>query len=63
MRRQSAPAPSLFLEPSKYKVHMLGSISSEAKPHGIKTIFELLLVTTFVQFSTMVQWGSSVSVI
>ena len=63
MRKQPAPAPSLFLEPSKYKVHMFGSVSSKVKSHGIETIFELLLVSTFVQSSNIVQWGSSVWVI
>ena len=54
IRREPTPTPSLFLEPLKYKVHMLGLVSSKAKPYGIGTVSELLLVSTFVQSSNIV---------
>ena len=54
MRIQPTPAPFLFLEPSKYRVHMLRLVSSKAKSHGIGTISELMLVSTFVQSSNIV---------
>jgi hypothetical protein len=59
MRRQLAPAPSLFLEPSKYKVQMNGSISSKEKLLELGTKYVQLLVSTFVQSSTILQWGST----
>ena len=60
MGRHLAPSPSLFLEPSKYRVHILGLVSSKEKSHGLETMSELMLVSTFVQSYTMVKWGSTV---
>ena len=57
MKRQPTPT-SLFSEPSKYRVQMNGSISSKEKLQELETKSVQLLVSTFVQFSTIVQWGS-----
>lgn len=60
IRRQPTPAPSLFLEPSKYRVQMFGSVSSNEKLQELETKSLQLLVSNFVQFYTILQWSSTI---
>ena len=60
MRRQPTPAPSLFLEPSKYRVHKFVSVSSEEKLLELETKYVQFLETTFVQYSIILKWGSKI---
>ena len=60
VRRHIPPTPSLFLEQSKYRVHIFGSISSKEKLLELETKSVQLLETTFVQSSTILQWSSTI---
>ena len=54
MMRQPIPTPSLFMEPSKYRVHILGLVNSIEMVVELEDTYVQLLESTFVQESTMV---------
>lgn len=60
MRSLPEPSPSLFLEPSNYRVHIFGLVSSKEKLIELETKYVQLLVFTFVQSSTILQWDSGI---
>ena len=62
MMTNPTPTPSLFLEPSKYRVQIMGSVNSTQKLIELLATTVQSLESTFVQIleSTIVQFYSTI---